>query len=80
MVGSNVKFEVRELLMIKNHKVWEMVGNKMKYMVGEQLMTMTKESVKTGALQGGGEEKHGKGGVWSVGLWDKWHQEKGYHI
>ena len=52
----------------------------MKYMVGEQLMTMTKDSVKTGALQGGGEEKHGKGGVWSVGLWDKWHQEKGYHI
>ena len=80
MVGSNVKFGVRELLMIENHKVWEMVGNKMKYGVGEQLMTMTMDKEMTRTLQGGGEGKHGKGGVWSVVLWDTWHQEKGYHI
>ena len=78
MVGSNVKFEVRELLMIENYKVWEMVGNKMKYGVRELLMTMDK--VMTGTLKGGGEGKNGKGGIWSGVLWDTWHQEKGYHV
>ena len=80
MVCSNMKFEVRELLMIKNHKLQEMVGNEMKYMVGEQLMTMTMDKVMTRTLQGGGEEKHGKEGVWSGELWDTWHQEKGCHV
>ena len=37
---SNVRYEVRKLLMTKTNKVREMVGIKMKYGVGEQVMTI----------------------------------------
>ena len=47
--------------------------------VGEQLLTMTKDNVKTGTLQGGGGETRKRRGMECCKM-GKWHQEKGYHI